>query len=155
MALNFNSNTEKMYSIVIDSHEFKLNESDTQKVIDLIQSLGGKSTIKRGVEQPKSFTKKSTKKDFDPSGITDDQASRYDVEINLTVKDGNTVQLDSFIKRDVYKLLDAQAQALGGKYNKDAKAWIFGTKKAATQFSKIKKISGKDRVAIWKSYKAS
>lgn len=152
MALNFNNTTTstKMYSIIIDSHEFKLNEEDAQKVVDLCIQLSGTPTMKRGYQ---ASTPKRSRSKFDATSISDEDAKKYDFPVTLILKDANTVQLDTYInKKDVWKLLSEKATMLGGTYNKEAKAFIFTNKANAKKFAATKVVEGKSRVALWKSF---
>lgn len=92
MALNFSSKaaTEVMYTITIEDHKWSLNESNTQKVIDLLNSLADASVSAPEVSATEEPTPTPYEKQANAAvrATTSDMKCKWEVE-ELTTPGGD------------------------------------------------------------------
>ena len=121
--------------------------SDDKALIELLTRLNGeyeytldnKSNMTVEVSTPKATPKATVKKKYaDPKDVTLEK---------MTAKK-NVVTIGEGVGRDVWTILVERATALGGEYNKDAKAFYFATAKSATEFAGNKVITASERAKV-------
>jgi hypothetical protein len=74
-----------------------------------------------------------------------------DVEVKITSKRG-IATLDKGVKRDTFAVLKADAQALGGEWDKDAQGFKFAKAEDAKKFAARTKVLGTERNAVRKEW---
>ena len=139
MALNFYSTvSENLYNVTIEGHTYKLSETDTQKVINLVLSLTNQHPVASKLHNPTKRTVASaSNKKYPPA---------KDAEVKMQVsKDGKQVRLTEYNPKDVWGCLKASFEGLDGKYDKESKVITFTAKAKATQFIKDNKVVTADR----------
>ncbi len=93
-------------------------------------------SIEAMLAQYKVEVKASTPKTT-PKSETKSEPKQY-AKVYSVAKDGKSVTIgnDGFIPTKVFKGVTYSLKQAGAKYDKDTKAWTFGTKKACTEWCK-------------------
>lgn len=153
MALNFNSTpaSRKMYTISIEGHEWKLNEANTQKVIDILNgmsqmtSASQKSSVDNGLhmEPEKPEPKPIQGKKIWQENFVDvvDEGGVYRVYMSCPIAGDKGKFIRSRIKEE-FKSFGAKWT---GDIEKNIIHWTFPDKKSADNYIAARKKAAKER----------
>lgn len=131
----------------MDKKYMHIEVSDEKALVELLARLNGeyewtldnKPNMVVEVSTPKATPKATVKKKYaDPKDVTLEK---------MTAKK-NVVTIGEGVGRDTWTVLTERAEALGGEYNKDAKAFYFGTAESAKTFAENKVITASERAKV-------
>lgn len=129
--------------VTLGGLEYKLTNDEVIRLNDIIKGMistrNGKGTVGKTEAAPKG------KKQFN--------GKAKDVEVAMKVT-GKTVVLEGYVGKDTWEVLKRRFEALGGKYDKAAKAINFGTAKDAKEFGTNAVVTAAEREGIWKEWRA-
>lgn len=154
MALNFNSTpaSRKMYTISIEGHEWRLNEANTQKVIDILNGMSSQaSSSKKPVDnqlhmEPDKKSRKPLpdgKKIWQESFVTvlqlPDGTIRVYMECPIAGDKGDYIRKRI---KDEFKSFGAR---WSGDFDKNEIHWTFQTEDQAKKYIAARKKAAKER----------
>jgi hypothetical protein len=146
--------TIKQYSVMVIHRRYRMDKKymhievvDEKALVDLLTRLNGeyewtldsKANVSVEVATPKATPKATVKKKY---------ADPKDVTLEKMAAKKNVVTIGESVGRDTWTVLTERAKALGGEYNKDAKAFYFATAKSATEFASNKVITASERAKV-------
>lgn len=152
MALNFNSTpaSEKMYTITIEGHEWKLSETDTQKIIDILNGMSSMTSAKQksvGSQlhmEPEKPTKRviEGKKIWQENfiDVVDDNGS-YRVYMNCPIGGSK----GKFIRDKIKAEFKSFGAKWSGDIDKNIIHWTFDNKGQADNYIAARKKAAKER----------
>ncbi len=132
MALNFSSNSaEKMYEIVIEGHKWSLDETNTQRIIDILNGMVSSSSK---ASKPVAVTAPTTPyvyKDTDPKWEIKKIGNIYTIRTGIYSKLRSARNVANSYIKALDNIQTIEVEMTGDKAGQSYKAWGYKTKSAA------------------------
>lgn len=155
MALNFNSNVkevkEVMYKVVIEGHEWTLNEVNTQRIIDILNGMSSQVSASTPAPKDKPFNLPAEPASPKPingrkiwqENFVDvvDEGGVYRVYMSVPIPGKKGQYIRDRIKEE-FKSFGAKWT---GDIQKNICHWTFGSKEQADNYIAARKKAAKER----------
>lgn len=153
MKLNFNSSktvTEEMHIVTIEGHSWELNDTDAQKIVDILNGMTKVSTVSSTGLVYEEDTPKSTPTKIEGKPLWQEDFCTITCALNADNKKEYRLYITCPVKGEKGKkiryAIKKSAQAMGARYDSehcDFNAgkiyWVFKTRKEAEAYANSRK----------------